>query len=81
MMKYIYIACLACLMGCTSGASEQKSKPIRTYKVILNNGKEYIVKSSGYCTFYKYDSKNPVTIFNGGCGSFFNVSVVVEVYE
>lgn len=78
MMKYIYIACLMCLMGCTP---DQKPKPIRTYKVVLNNGKEYTVKATGYHTHYKYDSENPITIFNNGGGSFFNVSAVVEVYE
>lgn len=65
-----------CLIGCSSDP-----KPIRTYKVVLNNGKEYTVKATGYHTHYKYDSENPITIFNNGSGSFFNVSAIVEVHE
>lgn len=76
MMKYMYIVCLMCLMGCTPS---QKTKPIRTYKVVLNNGKEYTVKATGFYTHHKFDSVQ--TVFRGGCGSFFNVSAVVEVYE
>ena len=78
-MKYMYIICLICLMcfmGCTP---DQKSKPIRTYKVVLNNGKEYTVKATGFYTHHKFDSVQ--TVFQGGSGSFFNVSAVVEIYE
>lgn len=75
-MKYMYIACLMCLMGCTP---DQKPKLIRTYKVVLNNGKEYTVKATGFYTHHKFDSVQ--TVFWGGGGSFFNVSAVVEVYE
>lgn len=74
MMKYIYIICLICLMGCSSDP-----KPIRTYKVVLNNGKEYTIKATGFYTHHKFDSVQ--TVFWGGCGSFFNVSAIVEVYE
>ena len=74
MMKYVYIACLMCLIGCSPDP-----KPIRTYKVVLNNGKEYTVKATGFYTHHKYDSVQ--TVFRGGSGSFFNVSAVIEVYE
>ena len=75
MKKLFLLFCICGLIGCY----DSSPKKIRTYKVVLNNGKEYVVKATGYYTHHKYDSVQ--TVFRGGGGSFFNVNAVVEVYE
>lgn len=80
--KYIAIATVLILgMMMSSCQSGQQPRQIHTYKVYLCDGSEYEVKASGYITHYKYDSDNPITVFNEGGGSFFNVKAIVRTNE
>lgn len=63
----IVLVSLLFLTGC-------EPKEVRTYKVELNTGEVYHVKSTGY---YWYRSSNRVE-FNGDRGMFFDVKYVIE---
>ena len=81
-LKCIAIATVLILgMMMIMSSCQPTPRQIHTYKVYLYDGSEYEVRASGYHTHYKYDSENPITIFNDGGGSFFNVKAVVQVRD